>query len=105
MRFDWLAKPSPKGMVRALEVLFALGILDRDAKLTSPLGYQLAEFPLVSIVIFYHPVLCTIGWITLIANNMENAGSMVVPTPQSKFSERATFTSMHHKFGDGLWVV
>ncbi|XP_043690205.1 probable pre-mRNA-splicing factor ATP-dependent RNA helicase DEAH9 isoform X2 [Telopea speciosissima] len=44
--FDWPASPSPEAMIRALEVLYALGILDDDAKLTSPTGFQVAEFPL-----------------------------------------------------------
>ncbi|XP_009383476.2 probable pre-mRNA-splicing factor ATP-dependent RNA helicase DEAH9 isoform X1 [Musa acuminata AAA Group] len=44
--FDWLASPPPEAMVRALEVLYSLGILDEDAKLTSPIGYQVAEIPL-----------------------------------------------------------
>jgi ATP-dependent RNA helicase DDX35 len=34
-------------MIRALEVLFSLGILDEDAKLTVPIGFQVAEIPLV----------------------------------------------------------
>lgn len=46
MRFDWLSPPSPEAMVRALELLFALGIIDRAAKLTRPLGTQAAEVPL-----------------------------------------------------------
>ncbi|KAM7525052.1 hypothetical protein LguiA_014954 [Lonicera macranthoides] len=44
--FDWLASPSPEAMVRALEVLYSLGVLDDDAKLTSPSGFQVAEIPL-----------------------------------------------------------
>ncbi|PWZ31421.1 hypothetical protein Zm00014a_000513 [Zea mays] len=44
--FDWPASPSPEAMIRALEVLFSLGILDEDAKLTVPIGYQVAEIPL-----------------------------------------------------------
>ncbi|XP_010915577.1 probable pre-mRNA-splicing factor ATP-dependent RNA helicase DEAH9 [Elaeis guineensis] len=44
--FDWLASPSPEAMIRALEVLYSLGILDEDAKLTSPTGFQVAEIPL-----------------------------------------------------------
>ncbi|XXG66746.1 hypothetical protein AAC387_Pa06g0259 [Persea americana] len=43
--FDWLASPAPEAMVRALEVLYSLGILDEDAKLTSPTGFQVAEIP------------------------------------------------------------
>lgn len=45
--FDWPASPSPEAMVRALEVLYSLGVLDDDAKLTSPAGFQVAEIPLV----------------------------------------------------------
>ncbi|XP_062013028.1 probable pre-mRNA-splicing factor ATP-dependent RNA helicase DEAH9 isoform X2 [Rosa rugosa] len=44
--FDWPASPSSEAMVRALEVLYSLGVLDDDAKLTSPTGFQVAEFPL-----------------------------------------------------------
>ncbi|XP_077227318.1 RNA helicase family protein [Tasmannia lanceolata] len=44
--FDWPASPAPEAMVRALEVLYSLGILDADAKLTSPTGFQVAEIPL-----------------------------------------------------------
>uniref|UniRef100_A0A5B7BFG4 RNA helicase n=1 Tax=Davidia involucrata TaxID=16924 RepID=A0A5B7BFG4_DAVIN len=44
--FDWPASPSPEAMVRALEVLYSLGILDDDAKLSSPAGFQVAEIPL-----------------------------------------------------------
>ncbi|KAG6641342.1 probable pre-mRNA-splicing factor ATP-dependent RNA helicase DEAH9 isoform X2 [Carya illinoinensis] len=44
--FDWPASPSPEAMIRALEILYSLGILDDDAKLTSPAGFQVAEIPL-----------------------------------------------------------
>jgi len=45
--FDWPAPPSPEAMIRALEVLYSLCVLDDDAKLTSPTGFQVAEIPLV----------------------------------------------------------
>ncbi|XP_027354471.1 probable pre-mRNA-splicing factor ATP-dependent RNA helicase DEAH9 isoform X3 [Abrus precatorius] len=44
--FDWPASPSPEAMIRALEVLYSLGVLDDDAKLTAPTGFQVAEIPL-----------------------------------------------------------
>ncbi|CAK7350467.1 unnamed protein product [Dovyalis caffra] len=44
--FDWPASPPPEAMIRALEVLYSLGVLDDDAKLTSPVGFQVAEIPL-----------------------------------------------------------
>ncbi|GAA0160398.1 hypothetical protein LIER_16961 [Lithospermum erythrorhizon] len=33
-------------MIRALEVLYSLGIIDDDVKLTAPTGFQVAEIPL-----------------------------------------------------------
>ncbi|KAK9107549.1 hypothetical protein Syun_023560 [Stephania yunnanensis] len=44
--FDWLASPAPEAMIRALEVLYALGVLDEVAKLTSPIGFQVLDIPL-----------------------------------------------------------
>ncbi|XP_020595878.1 probable pre-mRNA-splicing factor ATP-dependent RNA helicase DEAH9 isoform X2 [Phalaenopsis equestris] len=44
--FNWLASPPPESMIRALEVLYSLEILDEDAKLTTPCGFQVAEMPL-----------------------------------------------------------
>lgn len=43
MNFDWLAPPPAETMVRALELLHALGALGDDARLTSPVGLQLSE--------------------------------------------------------------
>ncbi|XP_075819010.1 putative ATP-dependent RNA helicase DHX35 isoform X2 [Microtus pennsylvanicus] len=40
-------KPPPaQSMVQALELLYALGGLDKDCRLTEPLGMRIAEFPL-----------------------------------------------------------
>ncbi|KAH9309374.1 hypothetical protein KI387_037285, partial [Taxus chinensis] len=50
MGFDWLASPPPEAMVRALEVLYSIGVLDEDGKLTSPTGFQVAEIPLEPLV-------------------------------------------------------
>ena len=49
MRFDWLSSPPPEAMIRALETLYAVGAIDSDAKLTSPIGFHTAEIPLVRI--------------------------------------------------------
>ncbi|KAG4955987.1 hypothetical protein JHK85_042367 [Glycine max] len=46
--FDWPASPSAEAMIRALEILYSLGVLDDDPKLTSPTGFQVAEIPLVN---------------------------------------------------------
>ena len=46
LHFDFPSPPPAPTLARALEVLYALGALDEDARLTEPLGLQLAEFPL-----------------------------------------------------------
>ena len=46
LRFNFLSSPPAQNMVRGLELLYALGVLDDNCNLTSPLGLQMAEFPL-----------------------------------------------------------
>ncbi|KAK0043117.1 ATP-dependent RNA helicase DHX35 [Biomphalaria pfeifferi] len=46
LRFHFLSPPPAKNMIRGLELLYALGALDSAGNLTSPLGLQMAEFPL-----------------------------------------------------------
>jgi ATP-dependent RNA helicase DDX35 len=46
VHFEWLSPPPAANMLKAIELLYALGALDDDAKLTSPLGVRLAELPL-----------------------------------------------------------
>ncbi|KAL0047023.1 hypothetical protein WJX82_004418 [Trebouxia sp. C0006] len=43
MKFDWLAPPPAETMIRALELLHALGALGDDARLTNPVGLQMSE--------------------------------------------------------------
>lgn len=45
LHFDFISPPPSENMIRALELLYALGALDDYAKLTDPLGQQMAEFP------------------------------------------------------------
>jgi ATP-dependent RNA helicase DDX35 len=46
MQFDFMTSPPSASMIRALEILYALGALDSEAKLTRPLGERMAEFPI-----------------------------------------------------------
>eukprot|EP01018_Ginkgo_biloba_P036432 Gb_18445 [translate_table: standard] len=50
MNFDWLGSPPPESMVRALEFIYPIGILDEDGKLKSPTGFRVAEIPLEPMV-------------------------------------------------------
>lgn len=45
LHFEFLSPPSAETMIRALELLFALGALDESCRLTDPLGMAMAEFP------------------------------------------------------------
>ena len=46
LRFSFLNRPPAQLMVQGMELLYALGAVDHDGKLTEPLGVQMAEFPL-----------------------------------------------------------
>ncbi|SPO03926.1 related to ATP-dependent RNA helicase [Cephalotrichum gorgonifer] len=46
LRFDYLSAPPSEIMVKALELLYSLGALDEDGKLTTPLGKRMAELAL-----------------------------------------------------------
>ncbi|XP_025033358.1 probable ATP-dependent RNA helicase DHX35 isoform X1 [Python bivittatus] len=46
LRFPFLSPPPAQSMVQALELLYALGGLDKYCRLTEPLGIRIAEFPL-----------------------------------------------------------
>ncbi|VDI31476.1 ATP-dependent RNA helicase DDX35, partial [Mytilus galloprovincialis] len=46
IKFHFLSPPPAQNMVRGLELLYALYAIDEDCNLTSPLGLQMAEFPL-----------------------------------------------------------
>lgn len=45
LHFDFLSPPPAETMIRALELLYALGALDEVCRLTDPLGTSMAEFP------------------------------------------------------------
>jgi ATP-dependent RNA helicase DDX35 len=46
VRFDFLNPPPSTLMAKSLELLYSLGALDDNAKLTQPLGTRMAELPL-----------------------------------------------------------
>ena len=43
LHFDFPSPPPAYTLARALELLYALGALDSDARLTEPLGLRMAE--------------------------------------------------------------
>ncbi|KAG8200740.1 hypothetical protein JTE90_022345 [Oedothorax gibbosus] len=46
LRFSFPSAPPSKHVISAIELLYALGALDENGALTTPLGVQMAEFPL-----------------------------------------------------------
>ncbi|KAJ4313738.1 hypothetical protein N0V94_006802 [Neodidymelliopsis sp. IMI 364377] len=46
VRFDYLSAPPSALVTRALDLLYSLGALDTNARLTKPLGTRMAELPL-----------------------------------------------------------
>lgn len=46
IRFDYLSAPPSPLITRALDLLYSLGALDANARLTKPLGARMAELPL-----------------------------------------------------------
>jgi ATP-dependent RNA helicase DDX35 len=46
VRFDYLSAPPSKLIVRALDLLYSLGALDTNGRLTKPMGTRMAELPL-----------------------------------------------------------
>ncbi|OSS44087.1 hypothetical protein B5807_11253 [Epicoccum nigrum] len=46
VRFDYLSPPPSTLVTRALDLLYSLGALDTNARLTKPLGTRMAELPL-----------------------------------------------------------
>uniref|UniRef100_A0ABD2VZY6 RNA helicase n=1 Tax=Trichogramma kaykai TaxID=54128 RepID=A0ABD2VZY6_9HYME len=46
LRFNFPAAPPSKSLLSALELLYGLGIIDDDGRLTDPLGMLIAEIPL-----------------------------------------------------------
>lgn len=45
LHFEFLSPPAAETMIRALELLYALGALDESCRLTEPVGMTMAEFP------------------------------------------------------------
>ncbi|KAJ4985839.1 ATP-dependent RNA helicase DHX35 [Stagonosporopsis vannaccii] len=46
VRFDYLSPPPSSLVTRALDLLYSLGALDTNARLTKPMGTRMAELPL-----------------------------------------------------------
>lgn len=50
LRFNFPSAPPSKNLVMGLELLYALGAIDNNGDLTTPLGLTMAEMPLEPVV-------------------------------------------------------
>ena len=76
-RFDFFSPPPAELMIKALELLYALGALDEYAKLTRPLGFRMAELavePMMAKTLLASPSFgCTSEILTIAAMTSLNA--------------------------------
>lgn len=79
VRFDYLSSPPSELMSKALELLYSLGALDEYAKLTRPLGFQMAELavePMMAKTLLSAPAFGCLSEILTIAAMTSLGGSV-----------------------------
>nr|XP_026691480.1 probable ATP-dependent RNA helicase DHX35 [Ciona intestinalis] len=96
LRFHFISPPPAQCMVRGLELLFALGALDQNGNLTSPLGVTMAEFPLnpmfVKMLLESEKFDCSSEIVTIVAM-LQVRDVAIFPT-----NERGKAAMEHRKF-------
>jgi ATP-dependent RNA helicase DDX35 len=89
VRFDYLSPPPSLLVTRALDLLYSLGALDANARLTKPLGTRMAELPLEpmlskALLNAAHPDFGCLGEMLSIAAMMTLQGNAFVSHSDSK---------------------
>lgn len=90
VRFDYLSAPPSKLVVRAMDILYSLGAISLDAKLTKPLGTRMAELPLepmLAKVVLNAPTFGCLSEMLTIAAMMTLQGNVFVSHDGSKKQE------------------
>ena len=92
LRFHFLSPPPAQNMVRGLELLFALGALNDSCDLTTPLGLNMAEFPLppmfAKMLLSSEEFSCTQEILT-IAAMMQIENVFIMPSQQKILAQKA----------------
>ncbi|MEW5297962.1 MAG: hypothetical protein WDW36_001135 [Sanguina aurantia] len=99
MRFAWLAPPPAESMVRALEGLHALGVLDEDARLTRAVGLPLSSLPvdpaMGKCLLASTAMGCSVEMLTLAAMlSVPHIWSPARGTPKLRDEQKAKFASV-----------
>lgn len=107
LRFNFLSAPPAMNMVRSLELLFALGALDYDSQLTSPLGMNMVEFPVppmfAKMLLISGEFQCSEEALT-VAAMMQIQNVFISPSNEKRAAERAR-TKFSVKEGDHVTMV
>ena len=123
-RFDFLSTPPTEQVARGLELLYSLGALDGDAKLTRPLGSRMAELavePMMSKVLLSAPDFgCLSEMLSIAAMTSLQGAVWYLPDGEKKATDMArrkfaaeegdhlTMLNIYHSFvtkgrKDGQW--
>ncbi|GAB1598241.1 probable ATP-dependent RNA helicase DHX35 [Argonauta hians] len=107
LRFDFLSAPPAMNMLHSLELLYALGALDEDGDLSTPLGMNMVEFPLApmfaKMLLTAADFECTEEALT-IASLMQIENVFVCPGKEKKSADRAK-TKFSVKEGDHVTMI
>ncbi|KAK0941398.1 hypothetical protein LTR29_007085 [Friedmanniomyces endolithicus] len=109
-RFDFLSPPPAELLVRALELLYALGALDDYAKLTKPLGTRIAELgiePMLAKALLSSPDFGCVNEMLSIATMIQvsGQGSGVWFSHDNKTAEEKARRSFAVEEGDHLTLL
>lgn len=101
VHFDFMDKPSTKALVKALELLYALGALNDKGELTN-LGIKMAMFPtkpMLSRSLLASSELECCDEVLSIVSMLEDTGSLFVNSREKKEMAKNAHASFHSKIG------
>eukprot|EP01126_Amoeba_proteus_P055072 TRINITY_DN6810_c0_g1_i5.p1 TRINITY_DN6810_c0_g1~~TRINITY_DN6810_c0_g1_i5.p1 ORF type:complete len:531 (+),score=94.48 TRINITY_DN6810_c0_g1_i5:246-1838(+) len=106
LNFDFMSPPPSSSIIRALELLYALGALDDDAKLTPTLGVIMAEFPLpptlIKMLIASAKYECSSEALSIAA--MLSVQNIFTSSKMSKRKKFQVFEGDHITLLNGVWT-
>ncbi|GAV27425.1 hypothetical protein PMKS-000893 [Pichia membranifaciens] len=101
VHFDFMDKPSTKTLVKALELLYALGALNERGELTN-VGIKMAMFPtkpMLSKSLLASSELKCCDEVLSIVSMLEDTGSLFVNSKEKKEMAKNAHASFHSKIG------
>ncbi|KAF2405275.1 hypothetical protein EJ06DRAFT_545813 [Trichodelitschia bisporula] len=108
IEFDFLDAPSPEALIKSLELLYMLGALASDGRVTR-LGRQMVEFPtdpqLAAALIASHKFGCVQEILTIVAMLGEAANLFFRPKDQKVHADSARARFTHKDGGDHMTLL